>query len=663
VAMLNEFRHKRNTNAIFRDFIIVGKIVKRTTYYISIVAFLSNIKQSFRVLLPLSAAVYVLHIIFRALLLFRSDAYGIPFVGKPDWYIFHAIALDYLWIIHSLIIFSLAGIFFQRFSKILFIAFHSIILFLTLLDHEIQRFLGTHITFSLIDTYKDPSSVKMFWDYVAYDYSIPYLQFAVLALILPAFYFLSKVFSKFGKNVAFRTYLIALPIFYAICFLFLNVIWPGNARLKKLTPVVNLVWQGIANYAKSGGNSITLDLIEEYQQFWLSVDGSGEWKFTQKEFPLWKEPVNPSQIDLEKAPNFIIVFLESHRYMGIKQSSPFLDSLMDVSLNFNRMHVSGLPTTGGMLASHTGIVTHSAISQVTNLPYIKIPSFASYLRDAGYMTDYFSAADPAWDNLGKWIDKWYSRRHYDRSREDDSSFWDYSSSFVKDSLANKGKPFLATFMTRSNHYPFNFVPGMPNEEKDKPIKERFLYTMNYADRQFSRFARSIEKEPWYANTCLIVTADHGFPTGENGNSTMSGGAFYSSTWIPLIISCPFLEAKTDTISSSQIDIAPTILELAGLRVSNPFMGRSLLNPGKDFALGTHFGYKTINLDGYRLLHSADNSYMYAISDSLQENNLLPQKEGKAKELEILAEKIVRISDWALEKNAIDAIDDLKKSTE
>ncbi len=606
-----------------------------------------RVKQIFRTLLPLSAAVYLLHIILRSLLLFRSDAYGIPFVGKPDWYIFHAIALDYLWIIHSLIFFLLIGIFAPRFSKILFIVFHSVILLLTLIDHEVQRFLGTHITFSLINTYKDLSSIKMFLDYFAYDESIPYLQFALLALLFPAFYLLFRCSRGAINRASIKTYLIALPVFYIICFLYLNVIWPGNARLQKLTPTVNLIWQGIMSLGQSRDNAITPSLIDEYQKFWLSLDSSGEWKFTQKELPLWKEPINPLQIDLEKAPNFIVVFLESHRYIGVKESSPFLDSLMRVSLNFNRMHVSGLPTVGGILSSHTGIVPHSTISQVTDLPYINIPSFASYLKDAGYRTDYFSAADPAWDNLGVWIDKWYLRRHYDRSREDDSSFWDYNSIFVKDSLAGKGKPFLATFMTRTNHYPFNFAPEMPDEEKKKHIKERFLYTMRYADRQFSRFVRSIEKEPWFANTCLIVTADHGFPTGENGNSRMVGGAYYSSTWIPFVISCPFLEAKTDTISSSQIDIAPTILELAGLRISNPFMGHSLLKPRKDFALSAHFGYKTISFDKYRLIYNADSSYIYSISDSLQENNLFIN----AKELEILAEKIIRVSDWALEKNA------------
>ena len=63
--------------------------------------------------------------------------------------------------------------------------FHSFILLFTLLDNEVQRFLGCHLSFGLIDTYKDTSSLVMFWDYVAHDTSVPFLQFFVLVLMLP----------------------------------------------------------------------------------------------------------------------------------------------------------------------------------------------------------------------------------------------------------------------------------------------------------------------------------------------------------------------------------------------------------------------------------------------------------------------------------------------
>jgi len=583
-------------------------------------------------LLPTTLAFWVVHIILRILLLFRNDPYGMPFVNKPDWYIFHAITWDYMWIAASFVLWAVIMRNYKRYGKITFIIFHSIILFLTYLDHETQRFMGSHVSLGLINTYKDPSSIKMFWDYFAYDQSVPFLQIAVILFAFPALYFLNKVFSKITYK---KSFFIGGAVFYLCCWLFLNFIWTGGFRLKKLTPAVNLIHREIIDLVKNvPKEDLSDEEILEYKKFRENIDA-------------------PRLYNPQSKSNFIVVFLESHRYINVKASSPFLCSLMNAGLNFNRMHVSGLPTVGGLLSSLTGMPTHSTKAQVTDLPFISVPSFASYMRDAGWRTDFFSAADPAWDNLGVWLAKWYDRQHYSREREDDSLFWDWASVFVKDSLANKDKPFLATLITRSNHYPFNFATNMPQSEKDKSIQERMLYTMSYADRQLARFVRSIQNEPWFENTYLIVSADHGFPLGENGNATITGGAYYSSTHIPFVITGKNIEQKTDTISTSQIDIAPTILDLAGIEVINPFMGYSLLRERKNFALGTHYGYKTMTYGGFRLIHKeGEESLLYEISDSLQTKNLSKENRELVFEMEKTVNKLIKISDLALENDKV-----------
>ena len=592
----------------------------------------------------------------RVLLLFRNDPFGIPFVNKPDWYIFHAVAWDYMWIAASfavwVVVWAIAKG--ERYAKITFITFHAIILFLTYLDHEIQRFLGSHVSLALMDAYKDPSSIEMFWVYFAYDQSIPFLQVAVLLLMPPILYFLNKLFSRYlGKKTSLRNFFIGGAVFYLCCWLFLHVIWTGGFRLKKLTPAVNLIYKEIVNFAQKGNNtSLNEEEILEYQELWKEIDEENSDVVFSKEYPLWKEATN-AEVGEGKGYNFIIVFLESHRYVDVKKSSPFLCSLMNTGLNFSRMHTSGLPTVGGLLSSLTGMPTHSTKMQVTDLPFINMPSFAFYLRDVGWRADFFSAADPAWDNLGVWMAKWYDKQHYSREREDDSLFWDFASSFVKDSLANKGKPFLATFITRSNHYPFDFAANMPQAEKNKSIQERVIYTMNYADRQLARFVHSIQNEAWFENTYLIILADHGFPLGEKGNSSMGGGAYYSSTHIPFVIAGKDIPQKTDTVSASQIDIAPTILDLAGIEEPNPFMGHSLLKKRKDFALGTHFGYKTLNYGNYRLIYKKDEeSLLFENSDSLQTKDVSKENRELVLEMEKMVNKLIRILDFTLENDKV-----------
>ena len=234
--------------------------------------------------------------------------------------------------------------------------------------------------------------------------------------------------------------------------------------------------------------------------------------------------------------------------------------------------------------------------------------------------------------------------------------------YVRDTLAKEGKPFLATLMTSSNHYPFNFAAGMTDEEKNRPLQERINVTMGYADRQLARFIRAVENEEWYKNTYVIVMADHGFPLGENGVSTMNGGGFSNVSWIPFMIHGEGLDATRDTTTAAQIDIAPTVLELAGFAVPNIFMGHNLLRADTvqlGLSLGAYSGYSAIGLDGYRFVAkypSFDETYLFADGDTRQEHELLAggsdpsdsaQKEGAY--LKATLDTLIKISDYTLEK--------------
>ena len=674
---------------------------------------LGRVLAPFQSIILISLAVWVVHIVLRVLLLFRSNPYGFPFVSKPDWFIFHAVCIDFMWIVNALVVFIVLGALVallvskikpdskpavgQKVAKVtavFYAVFHSAILLLTLLDNETQRFLGGHLTFGLVDTYKDTSSIIVFYDYVANDLSVPYLQFVVLLLMLPAAYGLYRLFCKWYRprtvgadsSCENRFYVkksvIAMLVFYIASYLFVYFIWTGNARMTKLRPVVSLIYRDLFESKTAQGLS-EADLSTyrmAYQNLWQKVEGDSLWQFLDSDagnhLPLYREPTQALlqseklAAQREMRPNFILVLMESQRgfntgYMNpqIQPSpTPFMDSLAAHSHVWMRMHTSGVPTTGGVLSTHIGIPHHSRLAQATDLAHVTLPSFVSVLTENGYSTHYMSAADPAWDNLGVWMSKWYTQQHYNREREDDSTFMDNAIEYVRDTLAKQGKPFLATLMTRSNHYPFNFAAGMTDEEKNRPLQERINVTMGYADRQLARFIRAVENEEWYKNTYVIVMADHGFPLGENGVSTMNGGGFSNVSWIPFMIHGEGLDATRDTTTAAQIDIAPTVLELAGFAVPNIFMGHNLLRADTvqlGLSLGAYSGYSAIGLEGYRFVAkypSFDETYLFADSDTRQEHELLAggsapsdgvQKEGAY--LKATLDTLIKISDYTLEK--------------
>ena len=671
----------------------------------------------FQSIILISLAAWVTHIVLRVLLLFRSNPYGFPFVSKPDWFIFHAVCLDFMWIVNALVVFLVLGVLASflvskiakspdsgslsvvaKVTTVLYAVFHSVILLLTLLDNETQRFLGGHLTFGLVDTYKDTSSIIVFYDYVANDLSVPYLQFVVLALMLPATYGLYRLFRKWyrlragdasGNRFYLKKSVIAMVAFYIASYAFVYFIWTGNARMTKLRPVVSLIYNDLFVTQKTGGLA-EADLANyrtSYQNLWQKVEGDSLWQFVDSDagnhLPLYRVPtqalLNSESLksQREKKPNFILVLMESQRgfntgFMNPQiqpTPTPFMDSLAAHSHVWLRMHTSGVPTTGGVLSTHIGIPHHSRLAEATDLAHVTLPSFVSVLTENGYSTHYMSAADPAWDNLGVWMAKWYTAQHYNREREDDSTFMDHAIEYVRDTLSKEGKPFLATLMTRSNHYPFNFAAGMTDEQKNRPLQERINVTMNYADRQLARFIRAVENEEWYKNTYVIVMADHGFPLGENGVSTMNGGGFSNVSWIPFFIHGQGLDATLDTTTAAQIDIAPTVLELAGFAVPNIFMGHNLLRGTfqdsvedstsaplpvvvNGLSLGAYSGYSAIGLGGYRFVAkypSFDEMYLFADGDTRQENELSAARPQDVATLKATLDTLVKISDYSLEK--------------
>ena len=657
----------------------------------------------FQNLVLISLAAWGMHILLRVMLLFRNNPYGFPFVSKPDWFIFHAICIDFMWIVNALVVFLILGAIAsgiagrlgskygsitQKTVSVLYGIFHSVILLLTLLDNETHRFLGGHLSFGLVDTYKDTSSIIVFFDYVANDLSVPYLQFVVLVLMLPATYGFYRLLRKWYRptdGFYVKKSVIAMTIFYIASYSYVYIIWTGFSRMDKLRPVVSLIYKDLFDAKEAKGlTEKELDAYRvSYQNLWQRIEGDSSWEFSNAKegngLPLYRVPtaelLNSEKLKAQREmkPNFILVLMESQRGLNtgylnpqIQPSpTPFMDSLAANSHAWMRMHTSGIPTTGGVLSTHIGIPHHSHLSQATDLAHITIPSFVSTLTDSGYTTHYMSAADPAWDNLGVWMAKWYTAQHYNRNREDDSTFMDHAIEYVRDTLSKEGKPFLATLMTRSNHYPFNFAAGMTDEQKAKPLQERINVTMNYADRQLARFIRSIQNEEWYQNTYVIVMADHGFPLGENGVSTMNGGGYSNISWIPFLIHGKNMEAVRDTMTAAQIDIGPTILELAGFAVPNIFMGHNLLReatpsadstsamkPVAGLSLGAYSGYAAAGLDGFRFIAkfpTQDETHLFAENDTRQEHELTGKLQNEESRLSATLDTLIKISDYSLEK--------------
>ncbi|TSE10777.1 sulfatase-like hydrolase/transferase [Aquimarina algiphila] len=140
------------------------------------------------------------------------------------------------------------------------------------------------------------------------------------------------------------------------------------------------------------------------------------------------------------------------------------------------------------------------------------------------------------------------------------------------------------FKVENRQIGYNYV------ETPEGVKERYirqLQAMTGIDNLIGDLRKRLKDLKLDKNTVLIFTSDHGLFMGEQG---IGGKAlcYEKTTHVPLIIMHPFYHKKTRGITSNalvqSIDIAPTMLKMAGIKIPETFQGKDILpliNGGND----------------------------------------------------------------------------------
>jgi N-acetylglucosamine-6-sulfatase len=106
---------------------------------------------------------------------------------------------------------------------------------------------------------------------------------------------------------------------------------------------------------------------------------------------------------------------------------------------------------------------------------------------------------------------------------------------------------------------------------------RYMETLLAVDDSVGRVVEALRKRGELASTLIIYMGDNGFGFGEHGLIDKRT-AYEESMRVPLVLACPELFAggqrPKDVVAN--IDVAPTILEAAGLRPPAHMQGRSFL---------------------------------------------------------------------------------------
>jgi len=149
--------------------------------------------------------------------------------------------------------------------------------------------------------------------------------------------------------------------------------------------------------------------------------------------------------------------------------------------------------------------------------------------------------------------------------------------------------------------------------------------LSAVDRGLGEILGALEDQGQLDNTVVIVTSDQGFFYGEFGLAQERRLAYEPTIRIPLLVRYPPLISGGQELSTmaANVDVAPTVLDLAGLTPPDDMDGVSIKSVfgGRDFQPRSSFlieyytdevferiqdmGYRAIRTDRYKYIRYTD----------------------------------------------------------
>lgn len=322
--------------------------------------------------------------------------------------------------------------------------------------------------------------------------------------------------------------------------------------------------------------------------------------------------------------------------LGGEDSCPKLEEWSRKSMLLTHLIANGNRTVRGLEGVLNSIPPLPGDSVWKRSGADNMATMARVLKQKGYLTDFFYGGVGAFDNMKPFALQNGWDHFYDDGllsngypKEAFRTAWGAADEFVFDRLlkhqveaSRAGQPYFATLLTTSNHKPF-LTPDTKSIHYDKERLKRYLgiiatilavavalnltvprtlrrriliasgvvlltyglwcwtkiqprdirpHAVQYADRCTAAYLDQAEKAGLLSHTVVLIVGDHGARV--YGAEEIPAESYR----IPAIIVAPDERFHGFTYDKlcSQVDLAPTILSLAGISYRAPFFGNDLL---------------------------------------------------------------------------------------
>ncbi|GMW02543.1 MAG: arylsulfatase [Candidatus Hydrogenedentota bacterium] len=196
----------------------------------------------------------------------------------------------------------------------------------------------------------------------------------------------------------------------------------------------------------------------------------------------------------------------------------------------------------------------------------------------------------------------------------------------KGSLYNQGKPGEQYYRDSEYVKNYNDLPSGPPRTRDQIVEFTRAYyaTISHLDRQIGELISNLKDSGHYENTVILFLADNGYHLGNHGlgnKITMHE----ESVRVPMLAHGPGVvkEGARSKALVSSLDIYPTLLDLAGIRLPDHIQGRSLTpvfaNPNatvRDYVFSECTGVGATVGMGHRMIRG--DRWKYVLTDTNEE---------------------------------------------
>lgn len=335
-------------------------------------------------------------------------------------------------------------------------------------------------------------------------------------------------------------------------------------------------------------------------------------------------------------PNIILFITESLTAKALEATGgrhgvlPELNKLVKEGVLFDQVYAASDRTDKGIAAVLAG---YPSLPGSSPLKYQKLTQKLAFipnkLNGAGYRSEFYYGGTLQFANYLSFLvqagfDKMVSDKDFPAA--DLKSKWGAFDHVVFNrclaDTPDSDSLFFKTVLTLTSHEPFE-TPVTPvfsgNDEETK-----YLNSLHYTDASFGDFIRVAKTRKWWANTLVIIIADHG--SRMPGNSELWEKSKYH---IPMIWLGGALRVHDTIISNlaSQTDLAATILSQLQIYTEDFKFSKNILNnkyiPYAFFTYSNGFGY--MNPQHLLIYNTVTNTY----SGSLLSPDSLLEKQGRA----------------------------------